>query len=415
MAKVRFIGNAINRKQVDTYTIASPSSGLSVYTIICNGKTFSYTAASAVAATEATALMTAFNEQTNILELLDAIADDNSASITFTARDEGVPFTFTYGVTGGGTFNGSTTTTNSGKSVFDLADNWSATINVADDLILDKPDTDIFYRLDQLTTALTSFTIDMAFNGQLGLPFQNQADYYEYRATYCKLNCPLVIIGTGTGQGPSRAYIWTNAGAATAVYVYNTGASLDDYPVVMLKHTSGGSNSFSVVRVVEGSVGIALLADETSTVTLLQVGDDNTNPSVRCGTGCTVAGLTISSGTVDMVNSPTGTTNITGGATVTINKGGAATLMEVIDGTLSLGGAGNFTITNLTVGENGVLDLSYGYGTVTVTNAIKVYKGFTIIDPLNRLASSTQFAPQQCNFLTDGTYTAPPSLTWTKS
>lgn len=415
MAKIRFTGNAINRKQVDTYTIASPAAGSSVYTITCNGKAFSYTAGSAVAATEATALVAAFNAQTNILELLDAIADDDSASVTFTARDEGVPFTFSYGVTGGGTFNGSTTTTNSGKSVFDLADNWSATINASDDLFLDKPDVDIFYRLDQLSTALTSFTIDMAYNGQLGLPFQNGADYPEYRANYCKLNCPLIIIGIGTGQGPSRAYIWTNAGAATAVYVYNTGSSLDDYPAVMLKHTSGGSNSFSLVRVVEGSVGIALLADETSTVTLLQVGDVNTNPTVRCGIGCDVTGLTISSGTVDMVTSPTGTTNITGGATVTINKGGTATLMEVIDGTLYLGGAGNFTITNLTIGENGTLDLSYGYGTVTVTNAIKLHKGFTIIDPLNRLASSTQFAPQQCNFLTDGTYTAPPSLTWTKS
>lgn len=182
MSTRRYVANAVNRFQIDTYTIAGPVAGASTYTFVCNGKTFTYVAASAVAATEAAALVAAFAQQSNILELLDVTALNPSGGIcTFTANNVGVPQTFTYGVSGGGTFAGSTTTTNSGKSVFDFADNWSGAISAADDLVIDKPDTDILYRLDQLTTSLTSFTVVGTFNGQLGLPFQNDADYPEYR------------------------------------------------------------------------------------------------------------------------------------------------------------------------------------------------------------------------------------------
>lgn len=415
MATRRYVANAVNRYQIDAYTIAGPVAGASTYTIVCNGKTFTYVAATAVAATEAAALIAAFAAQSNILELLDTTATNPSGGIcTFTANEVGVPFTFTFGVSGGGTFAGSTTTTNSGQSVFDLADNWSGSISAADDLVIDKPDINILYRLDQLTTSLTSFTVAGTFNGELGLPFQNDADYPEYRPQFAVLVCPLVIIGLGDGSGPSRCYIRTNAGAATTVHVWKTGSSNDDYPACMLHHTSGGSNSFAKVRVVDGTVGIALLPDQVATCTLLEIGDDNTNPTVRGGVGCTVTNMNVSSGTVNLVTSPTGTTNIIGGATVTVDKGGAATLIEVIDGTLYLGGTVAFTVTDLTVGPDGTLDLSYGTGAVTFTNGIKVYNGYTIIDPLNRMASSTIIKPQQCR-ISDGTLTTSKGINWTKS
>lgn len=415
MATVRYTGNSVNRKQTDAYTIASPSSGASTYTVTVNGKVYSYIAASSVASDVATALVADFNSQSDIKELLDSPASSSGAVVTFQSPNAGVPFTNSYGVSGGGTFAGSTTVTNAGSGVFDLAANWSASISAADDLVLEKPGINIGYRLDQLTTSLTSFTMRSTFNGELGLPIQNPGDYPEYRVCYAKIVTTLVTIGLGDGQGPSRAYIETNGGGATKVVIYKTGSSQDDYPTVLLKHTAGGSNSFSVVRIVDGDVGIALLPGEASTVTSLQIGDDNTNPTVTCGVGAAVATLNISSGSCSLVSTPSTLTNILGGAEVDVVNGGAATTLEIIDGSLNLGGNGTaFTITNLTIGSNGTLDLSRGQGAVTVTNGIVLYTGATIIDPLNRLVTSTVFKPQQCQFgEINNTHAA--GITWTKS
>lgn len=415
MATVRYTGNSINQKQTDVYTVASPASGLSTYTITVNGKAFVYVAASAVAADVATALVAAYGQATDIKETQDSPATVSGADVTFQSPTAGVPFTNSYGVTGGGTFNGSTTVANSGSGVFDTAANWSATINAADDLVLEKPGIDIGYRLDQLSTSLTSFTMRSTFTGSLGLPIQNPADYPEYRGCYAKIVAPLIVIGLGEGGGCSRAYIETNAGAATKVIIYNTGSSSDDYPTVMLKHTAGGSNSFSIIRIVDGSVGIALLPGEASTVTLLEIGDDNTSPAVFVGVGAAVATMKISSGSCELVTTPSTLTNIIGGADVNIVNGGAATTIEVIEGSLILGGNGTaFTITNLTVGGDGILDLSRGNGAITVTNGILVYSGARIIDPLNRLVTATIIKPQQCQ-MSDTQYVGAAGITWAKS
>lgn len=415
MANIRYVGNSVNRKQTDVYTVASPSSGASIYTVTVNGKVYSYTAASSVAADVAQALADDYNSQFDILELPDSPATVSGAAVSFTSKEAGVPFTNTYGVTGGGTFNGTTTISNSGKGVLDTAANWSAAISAADNLIVDLPNINIQFRLTSLTTALTSFVLAGTFNGELGLPIINTAGYPEYRGCYASLAATTFLIGQGDGPGCSRAYINGNAGAAMTVVVYKTGSSQDEYPTVMLKHTSGGSNSFAVVRIVDGSVGIALLPDETATVTSLLIGGDGTNPSVFTGVGCTVASMSIESGSIVMSATPGTSTLITGGASVTVVRGGAATTINVDDGTLVLGGSGSsFTITNLTVGEGGTLDLSQGQGAITVTNGVIVYPGATIIDPLDRLVATTVFnAPT--GRLGDWTYIGKPGITFTKS
>lgn len=417
MAIVRFTANAQFANQVDTYVVASPVSGTTNIAVVCNGKTFNYPAVSSVASDVAAALVTAFNQQTNIKELLDAPATSNGASVYFTSGVAGKPFTFSASQTagGGGTFNGSTTTSNSGGGVFDLAANWSATINIGDALVLSVPDTDIGYRLDQLTTSIASFTMRSTFNGSLGLPIMSDGGYPEYRACYAKLVCPLYLIGVGNGPGCSRAYIESNAGAAAKVVVFTTGSSQDNYNTVLLKHTAGGGNSFSEIRVHDGSVGVALLPGEAATVTLLNIGGDNTNPDVDCGVGVTLTTLTISSGDCTLVNSASGTTKITGGAAVHVVNGGNATAINIDNGRCDYGGDGSaYTIGTLTVGESGIFDLSQGTGAVTITNPIVIYQGAQIIDPLNRLATGTVFSPQN-GVLTDFTYSGAPGITWTKS
>ncbi len=417
MATVRFTGNAQIKTQLDTVTVGSPVSGSSVYTVTVNGKVHSYTAQSSVAADVAAALAADIAQDSNIKELGDSPATYASgADVLFTANIPGQPFTNAYAQTtgGGGTWNSVATTPNSGPGVFDAAANWTSTPGIGDALVLSIPNANIGYRLDQITAAIASFTIMGSFNGTLGLPVQNPLNYPEYRGCYAKLACPLYVIGVGDGQGPSRAYIESNAGAAAAVIVYKTGSSLDGYPAVMIRHTAGGSNSFSSVRVVDGSVGIALLPAEASTVTLLSVGDDNTNPTVSCGVGVSLTTLNVSSGTVNLVSSASGATSIIGGSTLNIANGGGMTSLSIDNGTCVLGGTGNFTITDMTVGGSGVLDLSKGTGTITVTNGIVLYAGYSIIDPLGRLASSTVFKPQKC-LMGDGSYTHPYGKTFTQS
>jgi len=417
MATVRYTGNSQIKTQLDTVTVVSPVSGSSVYTVTVNGKVHSYTAQSSVAATVAEALAADIAADQNIKELGDSpAAYVSGADVLFTANNPGQPFTNAYAQTtgGGGTWNSTATTSNSGPGVFDAAANWTSTPGIGDALVLSIPNVIIGWRLDQITAAIASFTMMSSFNGQLGLPIQNTLNYPEYRGCYAKLACPLFVIGVGDGLGCSRAYIEANPGSAAVVIVYNTGASQDGYPTVMIKHTAGGGNSFSSVRVVDGSVGIALLPAETSTVTLLTVGDDNTNPTVSCGVGVSLTTLNISSGTVNLVTSASGATSIVGGATLNIANGGAMTSLSVDNGTCVLGGTGNFTITDLAVGGTGTLDLSKGTGTVTVTNGIVLYAGFTIIDPLGRLASSTVLKPQKC-LISDGTYTHPNGKTFTIS
>lgn len=417
MSIVRYTANSQFANQIDAYVVASPLSGTTNIAVVCNGKTFNYPAVSSVAADVATAFATAFNQQENIRELLDFPVTSSGANVYFTSSVAGKPFTMSASQTagGGGTFNGSTTTANSGGGVFDTAANWSATINIGDALVLSIPDADINYRLDQLTTSIVSFTMRSTFSGSLGLPIQSEGGYPEYRACYAKLVCPLYLIGVGDGPGCSRAYIESNAGAAAKVVVFKTGSSQDQYNTVLLKHTAGGSNSFSEIRVHDGSVGVALLPGEASTVTLLNIGGDSTSPDVDCGVGVTLTTLTISSGDCTLVSSASGTTKITGGAAVHIANGGNATAINVDAGRCDYGGDGSaYTITTLTIGEAGIFDLSQGTGAVTVTNPIVIYQGAQIIDPLNRLATGTVFSPQN-GVLTDFTYDGTPGITWTKS
>lgn len=415
MATVRRTGNALNRKQVDAYTVGAPVSGSSIYTVTVNGKQYSYTAQSNTASDVATALAADFSAFTDIRELGDSPATASGAVVSFTSRLAGLPFANTYGVSGGGTFNGSTTTANYGAEVMDSAENWSAAIGVGDDLVFDVPNQNVRYRLTSLTTVLGTVTVSGTWDGEIGLPIINVNGYPEYRGCYAVLKTATVIVGIGDGTGPSRMYLQTDSGSAATIIVHKTGASRDGYPAVMLKHTAGGSNSFSVVRVVDGSVGIAVLPDEAATCTTLTIGDDNTSPVVTCGVGAAVTNMTITSGTANLVTMPSGTTIVDGGADVVVSNGGAATAIRLIDGTLDLGGKGsNFTVTDITIGSGGVLDLSNGQGTVTVTNGIKVYSGAEIIDPLNRLASSTVIIPQECE-MRDITYRGVTNLTWTKS
>lgn len=416
MSIVRYTGNDLNQKQQYTATIGSPVANTTLLEITCNGKQFTYLCATAVAATEAESLAQAIAQASDIKEFLDFQAESDGADLLLTSNNAGVPFTISSAsvVSGGGTFSGSVTTANSGSGVWSSADNWTSTPSNSDDLVLDIPNLSIKYLLTGITATINSLTVRGTFNRELGNAIVNPLGYPEYRGCYCFTKAPTITIGLGDGPGPQRCYINYEGGAACNATIYKTGAPLDAYPACLLKHTAGGGNSFGNIRVVDGSVGIALLPEEVSTVTVLHVGGEDGRPSVFAGVGATVTTFKAESGETILTTSPTNST-ITGGATVTIGNGGNATSINLDSGTLYFGGNGAASvITDLTVGEAGTLDLSVGLGNVTVTNGIVIYAGARIVDPLGRLVTGTVFKPQN-GVLSDFTFQGPPGKTWTMS
>lgn len=416
MATVTFTANGQNRKQVNTYVVVSPAAGSSVFSIVINGKTFEYTAQTAVAATEAAGIVAAIQAQSDIKEMLDFLASQSSANVVLTAQEAGKPFTISStGATGGATFNGSITTANLSSADLSDADNWSAAISNNDALVIDLPNVNIQYGLTGITNTGLTLTVRATFNGELGLPIINTNGYPEYRGCYCSLKATSFVVGLGAGPGPQRCYLNGDAAASMDVTVYKTGSSQDDYPACMIKHTSGGGNLFGTVRVVDGSVGIALIPSEVATVTNLLIGGDGTSPTVRAGNGASITTVKIESGTLELTSTPSGTTTVTGGATVIIGNGGTASAINVDNGTVYFGGNGTAsTLTDLTVGEAGVINFSTGTGNVTITNGIVIYQGAQIIDPLGRLVTGTVFKPQN-GVMADYNYKGPPGKTWTMS
>jgi hypothetical protein len=408
MARLRYTGNAQRYTQEDVRTVTTPATGDDL-TVVVNGKTFSYELDSGNASDEETAFAEAYNEQENIGELRDATAEADGADVHFVSNNPGQPFTFTYAGTGTTTFPAGTgSVSNGGPEVVSTTANWSGTPSAADDLTFDKPQQDVLYDLAGLAaTAFTSVTVMASFDGALGLPVQNETDYPEYRATHFSCNSPLVVVGAGEGPGPRRCNMNLISGSNTTVEVYRTAGSADDYPAANFY----GSATVTVCRVSGGEVGLAAVTGQTLTVTTLTVGGAAAQPYIRGGIGLTLANLTASGGTVELWSMPTTLCKLIEGATVRASGGGNCTTVTVDDGTLRLGGVGTaITLTNLEVGEAGVLDLSEGTGSVTVTNPIVLRPGFSIDDPLNRLAVGNVFSPESCR-LDEGTYRSGPGRT----
>lgn len=396
MATISFTGAAKLVTQITTITPGGTIAATDTFSVICNGKTLTFTATTTTVAHVITGLYDLI-QAANDPEWGEFTASDDTTTLTLTGTTPGKPFTVTTAinnVSGGAapTLTAATPTAASGPSFANVAANYSgaATPTTGDTLFIEGG-AQILYGLDLSAVTLARLVI-RDFSGRIGLPPVN-ADgepYPEYREQYLKVSATVLDIL----QNVTSNMIRINVGsAATTATVLSSGRSnLDTIKAVTLL----GSDSTNIVNAVGGQVGVATEAGETAKIGTLRVGGSVTPPEVECGEGvtldefallggsltlnCDFADGTANGGTLNMIDDPdvSGTLTVRNGAPCVINGGP--------------------TIAKLVLSNGGVLDLSQDVRAVTFTN-VDLYRGAKVIDPNGRAVYSNAVSLKECDLI----------------
>lgn len=386
MATVRWKGRALAVAQVTTLTVGGTWVANDTVTLTINSKNLVLTVGTTVTTT---AIATAIKEMVNgdaitgdatrsetgnnVPEFDEITATVSGSVVTLTGDTKGRPFTLTSAkVSAAGTLTQSTTTAATGPNHWDSANNWdTGAVPVStDDVIIDIPIA-IKYGLAQSAVTLTSLTIAASFSGsgvQIGLPEINEdgsSDYVEYRDTYLAISATTVHVGLGAGGGSDLIKLNVGAAACTLnVYLTGRGAE-DDREALLFK----GTNVGNVVNVRGTSqVGIAVLGGETATVATLRLED---SAEVRCGSGTTLTTVQVNSGTL-VVNSAIATSLTLLDGAVTLEGAGNVAQLNVRGGRCTYNTAGTLNGATVLAGA-GVLDFEQDARAKTVTNPIELY------------------------------------------
>lgn len=378
-ATCKWRGDAPAVAQVTTVTIGTYDA-TTTYKVTINGKTISTLGTGGTNATTATAFQALLNGST-IAEFAEATWTVNSNVITATADKAGKPFTLSTSVSGGtGTISNSTTTTSSGPNDVNVAANWStgATPANTNDLVIENTSSSLLYNLGSLSgVALNSLTVSQTFTGTIGLPVINadsSTTYFEYRTQYFTIGSTTVTVGGPTGQGSGRIKLNLGSGGSTTVNVTNTGNPLESGLEAMLLVMTGSGNSLNVSR---GSVGVAVLAGETATLSLNTSQVTSTSDAqVRLGSGCTLSTFKMQSGR-NILNCGATTITVYGGD-LTLQGTGATTTLNLNGGTCHYNTSGTLTTAKVAGGASLLFGANLAGATVTNTT---IEKGATLLDP----------------------------------
>lgn len=363
---------AVNEVQTIELT-SSPTSG--TFTLTFDGQT---TAALDFDATAA-----------EIDTALEALSNIGAGDITCVGPDGG-PWTVTFGNALAGTdvaemtgasvdlaAGGSQTLTVSasvaptGPNWWNEPENWSSGSNPAngDDVWFEHSEVDCLYGLDQLSAVtLASLHVAQSFTGKIGLPVHTGL-YYEYRPTYLAVDASSIVVGEGEGSGSGR--IKLNTGAVQTNLVLLDGGTAEDgaLPAVLWK----GTHASNAARVFKGSLGVASLAGETATLSVLQVGtrgDVEGDAEVFAGPGLTLTTVEKSGGLLELSAAATTITQTAG--ELVFGGSGGVTNLAIRGGTCFYNSTGTLG-GNPIVSGDGVLDFSQDLRTKTVTNPIEVH------------------------------------------
>lgn len=398
MATKRWEGGAALKTDTRTYAFGGTWETDDLVRLQVGNKIIDITAGSTTTATVVTNVVAAIAaldaaDYPEITGETGFTASGNSTTLTLTANTPGVPFICTLTpleanggsadsqtIAGGSSATtGTATVTNAGPEVWGTAANWdTGTVPVAaDTVIVERTEGSILYDLSQAGATLISLNIPASFTGTLGLPKLNDTDgeYPEYRTEYLTIDATTVRIGQGEGDGSGRIKI--NAGTVqTAVWVYSTGTPIDaDLPAFIWK----GTHANNTMKVLGGSVGVAIFNGETATLTTLEVRDGE----VRCGSGCTLGTVTVHGGDVTIASNVTNL-YVYGGTVTTVGEVSVSNLY-LYSGTVRYNATGD--ISNAIIGQNGYLDLSGGIGSVGLDNPIEAYGPNPVNDPLKRFGN----------------------------
>lgn len=418
MATVRWIGNAVDVKQVTTLTAAGTWANGETATITMGSgnktKAMTVTLGADVATTDvATLIANAFNgaslaadqavtpdNVTSYGEFYEVVATVSGSTVTFTSRTAGVPFTLAASETSAvGSFTGPTTSTAAtGKNFWDNVGNWdtgAVPVN-GDDIVFDSGSVDLKYNLTTSIQPL-SVTITAAYTGKIGLPEVNESDsqrtYREYRTTKLTFTTnaitTAITVGEGDGNGSGRIRIDSGSGQTVLVTKQKPNRADKAYPALEWI----GTHASNTVTVLAGDVGIANRAGEAATVATLKVGyltQQASDSVVYCGTGVTHTNVDQSGGVLT-IQAATTSFDQTGGESFVL--AGAHTAMNVDGGNCRYSGTG--TITTLKV-SRAVFDRSRDMRAATVTNAVQMYAGANLKDPHATLTLSGGYVLNRC-------------------
>lgn len=372
-------------KQVNTITPANVGIG-NTFTVTVNSKAYTFTATATTVANVTAGLVALLTASTEP-EFTEITWADATTAITATrTTNDGKPFTQSSSASGGtATLVTATTTANQSKNDVNDVANYSTGALPANtnDLYFSATDLPAKWNLGSLSgVTLTSLNVLNSFAADCGLPQLNVdgTEYSEYRPDYFVIGSTTTNFGDFSGTGSGRFKL-DNSSIQTTLNIFNTGTPAEsDKPALIWK----GTHASNAVNLENGSFGAAVYGSEVATISAMKVN----NGTCFLGAGCTLTTVTQAGGTIDSASAITTLTQAGGSH---VHRAGAITTPTVNGGTLDLRYGGAATLTTLTVGPSGVLDLTNCAGTVTVTNA--TFKGgATIIDPADRLVFTNPFS-----------------------
>lgn len=365
-------------------TITPTAANSTAYALTVNGNDVGYTSDSSASVAEITAALTARWNGTEVgyytntarpPELEGITAVDTGSTVVLTGQP-GVPFTVTS--TGAGTLNVAATQAATGPNHWDNADNWSggAVPTGSDDVFIENSAVDILWGIDANTVALTTLTIAQSFTGSIGLPFNNEAGFAEYRERWLKIRPGTLTVGRGVGNGSGRINIDTGTAAAVTVNVYGSGSPADNgLKAIQLV----GSNASNVLNIFRGSVGVCEQAGTTAQFPTFTVGYLDSvegDSDVRVGTGMTtITSVTQSGGVLELLCGTTalvktdGETRFLSGAHASVTADGGLSKYQ-----------SSGTLAALFVGGGATFDFRGDLRSKTVS-ACDIYAGATLLDP----------------------------------
>lgn len=296
MSQRNWNGNALAIADVWEGTLGGTLVVGDLIKVLCSDKTFTYTAATTVIATERASLITAFNalsaKDYPELKEYTASASATAGKVLFTGTFPGRPGVLSVAITSAaGTWAISNTIPATGPNFWNVAGNWvQNTVPVtADDVDISDSSVPIMYGLPQSGVTLATFNHYATSRTQIGLPKWNPGGYAEYRDTELAIGITSGEIGLGsTGQGSSL--IRLNTGSVKTVLRVNQTAAGDNNGTPAF--TWRGTHVENEITIAGGSCGIGYFAGEVATVKKLYVGFRQTtnDTTLDIGDGVTMTG-----------------------------------------------------------------------------------------------------------------------------
>ena len=418
----RWVGKALDVKQIDTVTVAGTWATDDTATLTIGQKDLTYTIGTDTTTAQVAAGIKAMVAGeadpgtgdgtrnalgSEVAEFREVTATVSGAVVTITADTAGKPFTLTAteSTAGDGTATRASSQVCTGKSFADNADNW---YNVTDssyevptnggdaeggNIVFEDSDVDCLYALTQLTD-VSPATLEIKANyiGKIGLAATNADDstwtYPEYRDRNFEIGAAAdaqiitVTIGEGEGTGSSRINLDFGDCQYQCTVLKTATREVTGVPSILLQ----GSHNLCTLDILRGDVGAGFYSGETTDFDSVNVGyisSQTTDSKLFLGADCDIADVTLKqTGGEVAVDSPTasGTIYVFGGTCVILS--GAHGTIYVADATLKY--YSGLNLATLYLYNNGVADFRYNVTDRVVTNT-EMSKGSQLYDSFDTI------------------------------